>query len=65
MNANLKEVEFEKYCPKCSKWDTDDWVDPCSECVCDAFREETEIPVHYDGPSLVVPEPGTKVKLGL
>lgn len=53
MNADMKEVEFEKYCPKCSKWDTDDWVDPCSECVCDAFREETEVPVHYDGPSLV------------
>ena len=62
---DMKEVDFEKYCPKCSEWDTDDYVDPCSECICDCYRQGTEVPLHYDGPTLVVPDPGTKVKLGL
>lgn len=65
MDAELKEVEFEKYCEKCTHWDKEDWVDPCSECVCTCYREGTEVPLHYDGPKLVVPEAGTKAKIGL
>ena len=62
---DLKEVIFEKYCPKCKNFDTDDWVDPCSECICNVFVEGSEVPLHYDGPKLVTPEPGTRKKLGL
>jgi hypothetical protein len=65
MEGDLKEVIFEKYCPKCKEWDTDDWVDPCCECLCEGFRIGTEVPLHYDGPKLVKETSGTRKKLGL
>ena len=65
MREGMKEVDFKKYCPKCNNYDTNDWDEPCSECICDCYRQGTEVPLHYKGPLLVTPDPGTKAKLGL
>lgn len=46
-DTNLKEVDFEKYCPLCVEADTDEVNDPCNECLDYGVNYETEKPVKY------------------
>lgn len=31
--SNFKEVDFEKWCPKCAHWKKDEEDDPCNICL--------------------------------
>lgn len=44
---NLHIVEFEKYCPKCQYYKSDENDDPCYECLKVGARENSRKPERY------------------
>lgn len=61
----MKLVDFDKYCLHCKYREQETWEYPCDECIPNAARQGTCVPVNYNGPKLVTPEPSMKEKLGL
>ncbi len=42
-----KEVNFEKYCPRCIYKDLEETLDPCNDCLDYPMNENTEKPVRF------------------
>ena len=42
-----KEVYFGHYCKQCEYWDTDDYKDPCDECLSNPGRLYSHKPLNY------------------
>ncbi len=47
MEYPFKEVDFNKYCPKCKYEDLNDIEDPCNECLDYPANEHSDKPVNY------------------
>lgn len=45
---DFKEVDFEKYCPKCKYGPRDEKYDPCNECLEYGALECTERPFLFE-----------------
>lgn len=45
---NMREVKFAKYCPLCKHWKSDEFKDPCNECLESGMNEETDRPVCWE-----------------
>lgn len=48
MHANI-EVQFNKYCPKCVNWETDETQEPCNTCLEQPYNEDSCKPVSFKG----------------
>ena len=47
MTTNYKEVDYNKYCPKCQFEKYHMYEDPCHECLSEPCREGTVVPAQY------------------
>lgn len=43
----MKEVYFSEYCKSCVNKDTDEWEDPCHECLTEGARANSHKPARY------------------
>lgn len=42
-----KEVNFEKYCPLCVYQKLNEDQDPCDDCLCVCYREDSHKPEYF------------------
>lgn len=47
-NDGMKEVYFEKYCPKCKHTDCKESEDPCFDCLDEPVNQYSHKPVYYE-----------------
>lgn len=47
MEAIEKEVHFDEWCPKCMHWYTDEYEDPCNECLCTPANVYSHKPINW------------------
>ncbi len=47
-DSQLKEVNFETYCPICKYWNDGDESAYCDECLEESMREGTRVPLRYE-----------------
>lgn len=47
MENQMKFVEFDKYCDKCAHKETNEWEEPCNECLSNIVNENSHKPVNF------------------
>ena len=48
MIGDPKEVDFAKYCKKCKHFDTQDYEEPCNECLENPAMQDSHKPMHFE-----------------
>ena len=49
MESKQKEVRFDLYCKTCKDYKTNEWEDPCNECLNEPSNEDSHKPVNWRG----------------
>ena len=47
IGEDLREVDFQKYCPTCEHFGLKEYEDPCNECLGIPANIHTDKPVNY------------------
>ncbi len=48
MIGDPKEVRFDLYCKKCRYFDTQDYEEPCNECLENPAMQDSHKPMHFE-----------------
>lgn len=48
MIGDPKEVDFAKYCKKCRHFDTQEYEDPCNECLENPAMQDSHKPLNFE-----------------
>ena len=48
MIGDPKEVDFAKYCKKCKHFETQDYEEPCNECLENQAMQDSHKPMNFE-----------------